>query len=102
MDFFDKLFYAIEPMIYTQFKGINLKSEYFLHGWLMAMFLNVQGLEGIEFILRVWDLFLLHGEPILYCFALVILKSRLNQLNNAPMKTWLDFFYGVKSLKLPE
>lgn len=52
---------------------------------MMAMFYNVQGLEGIELILRIWDAYLLHGEPIIYCIALAILKSKLHKMNNAPM-----------------
>ena len=66
------------------------------------MFVNVQGLEGLEFVLRIWDLYLLHGEPILYCIALAILKSKLHKLNNAPMQTWLDFFSRVKKIKIPQ
>lgn len=85
MDFFDKLFGLAEPLLHGQFQGIDLKNEYFLHGWMMAMFGNVQGLEGIEFVLRIWDLYLLHGEAVIYCVALAILKSKLHKLNNAPM-----------------
>ena len=51
----------------------------------MNMFVNVQGLEGLEFVLRIWDIYLLHGEAILYCVAIAILKSKLHKLNNAPM-----------------
>jgi len=76
MDFFEKLFAKVLPMLYKQFKGINLKTEFFLHGWMLNMFMKVEGLEGIEFTLRIWDLYLLHGESILYCFALVILKTK--------------------------
>jgi len=85
MDFFDKLFGLAEPRLHGQFRGIDLKNEYFLHGWMTAMFGNVQGLEGIEFVLRIWDLYLLHGEAVIYCVALAILKSKLHKLNNAPM-----------------
>ena len=77
MDFFDKLFVKVLPNLHSQFRGINLKNEFFLYEWMLAMFVNVQGLEGVEFVLRIWDLYLLHGEPILYCFALVILKSKI-------------------------
>jgi hypothetical protein len=69
---------------------------------MMAMFYNVQGLEGIEFILRIWDSYLLHGEPIIYCIALAILKSKLHKMNNAPMQTWEDFFSRIKLLKIPQ
>ena len=102
MDFFDKLFGLAEPLLHGQFQGIDLKNEYFLHGWMMAMFGNVQGLEGIEFVLRIWDLYLLHGEAIIYCVALAILKSKLHKLNNAPMQNWQDFFHKIKRLKLPQ
>ena len=85
MDFFDKLFAKVLPVLFQQFKGINLKSEFFLHGWMLTLFLKVQGLEGIEFTLRVWDLYLLHGEPILYCLTLVILKMKSKQISNAPL-----------------
>lgn len=85
MDFFDKLFKKVLPEIHDQFQGISLKNEFFLHGWMMAMFMNVQGLEGIEFVLRIWDLFFIHGEPIIYCVALVILKAKFYKLTNAPM-----------------
>jgi len=51
-----------------------MKHEFILHEWLMTLFLNVQGFEGLEFTLRIWDLYLLHGESILYCIALSILK----------------------------
>lgn len=102
MDFFNKLFAKAAPELFTQFKGINLKTEFFLHGWMLALFHKVQGLDGIEFTLRIWDLYLLLGEPILYCFALVTLKSKLHQLSNAPMRTWLEFFDGIKKLKIPE
>ena len=85
MDFFDKLFEKVLPQLHKQFKGINIKNEFFLHGWMMAIFNNIQGLEGIEFSLRIWDMYLLHGEPILYCVALVILSVKLHKLNNAPM-----------------
>mmetsp|Transcript_3451 Transcript_3451/g.5867 ORF Transcript_3451/g.5867 Transcript_3451/m.5867 type:complete len:81 (+) Transcript_3451:852-1094(+) len=76
-------------------------SKFFLHGWMLDMFLNVQGLDGLEFVLRIWDLYLLHGEPILYCLALAILKSKFTKLNNAPMQAWLDFFKDIKKLKVP-
>lgn len=102
MDFFDKLFATVLPQLHSQFKGINLKNEFFLHGWIIAMFSNVQGLEGIEFVLRIWDLYLLHGESILYCIALVILKSQIHKLHNAPMKNWLDFFSKIKKLEMPK
>jgi hypothetical protein len=69
---------------------------------MMTMFCNVQGLEGIEFVLRIWDLYLLHGEAIIYCVALAILKSKLHKLNNAPMQNWQDFFHKIKKLKLPQ
>ena len=67
----------------------------------MAIFNNIQGLEGIEFSLRIWDMYLLHGEPILYCVALVILRVKLYKLNNAPMQSWLDFFSRIKKIKIP-
>jgi len=101
MDFFDKLFLRVLPRLHNQFQGINLKSEFFLHGWMINMFVNVQGLEGLEFVLRIWDLYLLHGEPIIYCIAISILKSKLYKLNAAPMQTWLDFFSKIKKLKIP-
>lgn len=102
MDFFDKLFGYVLPQLRDQFQGINMKTEYFLHGWMMAMFCNVQGLEGIEFIFRIWDLYLLHGEPIIYCVTLAILGSKLHKLNNAPMQNWHDFFYRIKKIKIPQ
>lgn len=101
MDFFNKLFQRVLPRLHQEFLGINLKDEFFIYGWLMAMFHNVQGLEGIEFVLRIWDLYLLHGEPILYCFALVILKGKEKSFQNAPMERWLDFFSGLKKLRVP-
>ena len=66
------------------------------------MFSNVQGLEGLEFVLRIWDIYLLHGESVLYCFAIVILKSKLQSLTNAPMTDWLDAFSDIKKLKIPK
>lgn len=66
------------------------------------MFQNVQGLEGIEFVLRIWDLYLLHGEPILYCVALVILKNKFYKLNSAPMQSWLEYFTQIKKIKTPQ
>lgn len=101
MDFFDTLFKLVLPQIHAQFLGVNLKSEYYLHGWMMAMFVNVQGLEGIEFVLRIWDAFLLHGESILYCLVLAILQRKFRDLNNAPMQNWLDFFSNIKKIQVP-
>ena len=46
-------------------------------------------------------MYLLHGEPILYCVALVILRVKLYKLNNAPMQSWLDFFSRIKKIKIP-
>ena len=102
MDFFGKLFALVLPELHRQFQGINLESEFFLHGWMMALFCNVQGLDGVEFVFRIWDLYLLHGEPIIYCVTLAILKSKLYKLNDAPMQYWLDFFQKIKKLKLPQ
>jgi len=58
-------------------------------------------LEGLEFVLRIWDTYLLHGESILYCFALVILRYKLNQYNTAPLQQWLNLFSDIKKLNLP-
>ena len=52
-------------------------------------------------VLRIWDLYLLYGEPILYCIALVILKRKYVSLCDAPMQTWLDFFSQIKKIKVP-
>ena len=66
------------------------------------MFAKVQGLEGLELVLRIWDIYLLYGESVLYCFAIVILKSKLQTLTNAPMTDWLDAFDDMKKLKIPK
>ena len=102
MDFFNKLFAKVLPKLQIEFKGINLKNEFFLYDWMITMFTKVQGLEGIELVLRIWDIYLLHGEPILYCFALVILKLKHRSLNNAPMNYWLDYFTDMKNLDFPQ
>ena len=39
------------------------------------MFMDIQGQEGLELVLRIWDLTLVHGEAFLYCMALAVLQK---------------------------
>ena len=102
MDFFDKLLEQNLPELHRQFRAVNLKHEFYLMRWLSTLFLNVQGLEGLEFCLRIWDQYLLHGEPFLYCVAIAIMKYKQHKLANQPMETCLAFFQRIKSLKIPQ
>lgn len=66
------------------------------------LFCNVQGLDGLELVLRIWDIYLLKGEAILYCVALAIIRQKALKLSNAPMYEWLEHFRSLKKLRIPE
>ena len=102
LDFYDKLLQRVLPRLHQQFTAINLRPGFYLIGWMGTLFLKVQGLEGLELCMRIWDNYLLYGEPFLYCIAIAIIKSRQHKLQNQAAGTCLAYFTKIKNLKVPQ
>jgi cytohesin/brefeldin A-inhibited guanine nucleotide-exchange protein len=59
------------PMIKSHFKGLRLETRMFLVGWFLSLFCSC--FEG-EFLLRVWDNFVLEGEIYLFKVGIALIK----------------------------
>ena len=63
LDFFDLLFERTLPSLALHFKAINFPSQLYLYDWLQTLFCVIL---PHEIVCRVWDIYFLKGEPILY------------------------------------
>lgn len=59
------------PKLYMHFKNLSLTPEHYLSDWLMTLFASIIPLEVSS---RLWDIFLLEGDIILFKAGLAVLK----------------------------
>jgi len=72
------------PKVYDLFKRFNLHPSMYASQWFITIFaVNLK----FDILVRIFDVFLLEGEKILYRFALAILK-----INEGELKKCLLFF----------
>ena len=60
------------PLVYQQFKALDLSTELFLLHWYLSLFSDC--IDDIECVSRIWDNFLLEGEVFAYKTGLAIIK----------------------------
>ncbi|KAG2205705.1 hypothetical protein INT47_008062 [Mucor saturninus] len=68
---FNVIFAENLPKLYLHFKNLTLTPENYLPDWFMTVFASVIPLELSS---RLWDIYLLHGDIILFRTGLVVLK----------------------------
>lgn len=61
------------PGVLDHFKGLKLETRMYLVSWFLSIFTDCFG-ENLEFLLRVWDNFLLDGELYLFKVGITIVK----------------------------
>ena len=59
-------------VLYNHFKGLDLSPEIFLLNWFLTLFSSYFG--DMNFIMRIWDNYLLEGEIFAIKTSLAILK----------------------------
>ncbi|CAO3699385.1 unnamed protein product [Rhizopus stolonifer] len=68
---FNVIFAENFPKLYLHFKNLTLTPENYLPDWFMTIFASIVPLELSS---RLWDIYLLHGDIILFRTGLVVLK----------------------------
>ncbi|CEP15882.1 hypothetical protein [Parasitella parasitica] len=68
---FNVIFAENLPKLYLHFKNLTLTPENYLPDWFMTIFASIIPLELSS---RLWDIYLLHGDIILFRTGLVVLK----------------------------
>ncbi|KAI8083051.1 rab-GTPase-TBC domain-containing protein, partial [Halteromyces radiatus] len=68
---FNVVFAEHMPKLYLHFKNLSLTPDNYLPDWLMTVFTSVTPL-GLSS--RLWDIFLLEGDVILFKTGLVVLR----------------------------
>ncbi|KAG1146843.1 hypothetical protein G6F37_007826 [Rhizopus arrhizus] len=68
---FNVIFAENFPKLYLHFKNLTLTPENYLPDWFMTIFASIIPLELSS---RLWDIYLLHGDIILFRTGLVVLK----------------------------
>jgi cytohesin/brefeldin A-inhibited guanine nucleotide-exchange protein len=68
---FEHLMEVNTPTVKSHFKGLRLETRMFLVGWFLTLFGNC--FEG-EFLLRIWDNFVLEGELYLFRVGIALIK----------------------------
>ena len=90
--FFDSLLKSKIPKVSTHFKNLDISSELFLVSWFENIFSVTLDYYTLR---RVFDLYLLHGEHILFEVALTIIKIQEDELLNFTIS---DVFRVLKKL----
>ncbi|KAI8641769.1 rab-GTPase-TBC domain-containing protein [Parasitella parasitica] len=68
---FNVIFAENLPKLYLHFKNLTLTPENYLPDWFMTIFASIIPLELSS---RLWDIYLLHGDIILFRTGLAVLK----------------------------
>jgi hypothetical protein len=68
---FNVIFAENLPKLYLHFKNLALTPENYLPDWFMTIFASIIPLELSA---RLWDIYLLHGDIILFRTGIVVLK----------------------------
>ncbi|RCH90636.1 hypothetical protein CU097_009554 [Rhizopus azygosporus] len=68
---FNVIFAENFPKLYLHFKNLTLTPENYLPDWFMTIFASIIPLELSS---RLWDIYLMHGDIILFRTGLVVLK----------------------------
>jgi hypothetical protein len=68
---FNVIFAENLPKLYLHFKTLTLTPENYLPDWFMTIFASIIPLELSS---RLWDIYLLHGDIILFRTGVVVLK----------------------------
>ncbi|KAI8340482.1 rab-GTPase-TBC domain-containing protein [Chlamydoabsidia padenii] len=68
---FNVIFAEHMPKLYLHFKNLSLTPDNYLSDWLMTLFSSITPLSVSS---RLWDIFLLEGDVILFKTGLVVLK----------------------------
>ncbi|KAF1802221.1 rab-GTPase-TBC domain-containing protein [Mucor lusitanicus] len=68
---FNVIFAENLPKLYLHFKNLTLTPDNYLPDWFMTVFASIIPLELSS---RLWDIYLLHGDIILFRTGLVVLK----------------------------
>ena len=90
--FFDNLLSSRIPKISLHFKNLDISSELFLVYWFENIFSFTFDYHLLR---RIYDLYLLHGECILFQVALTIIKIQEDELLNFTIS---DIFKNLKKL----
>ena len=77
--FFDYLLKSKIPKIRLHFKNLDISSELFLVSWFENIFSNTLDYHLLR---RIFDLYLLYGESILFQVGLTIIKIQEDELLN--------------------
>ena len=110
-DTFRTLLQDLLPSVHAHFEAIGVELELFIFDWFITLFTRSLPLEIAS---RIWDMYFLEGEIVLFKTSIGILKTiekrLLGQpfdvvaydLTHLPAMDELDFFQNVNSLLLPE
>jgi hypothetical protein len=74
---FDALLQEFLPEVHEHFARMNINSEMFITDWFVTLYSRNLPLESAA---RVWDLYMLHRDVMLFRVALGLLKSLWPQL----------------------
>ena len=92
---FEHLLEKYIPKVWNHFKGVKLETRMYLVSWFLSIFSNCF-YKNEEFMLRIWDNFLLEGEIYLFKVGLAIIKYYEIELKMC------TFHEGLKMLRFPE
>lgn len=108
---FESLFVEYLPAIHGHFQALGVESDLFLFDWFVTLFSRALPLEVAS---RIWDVYFLQGEILLFKAALAVLQTIeaniLGQTINViihllthPLQVdELKFFTNLHSINLPE
>eukprot|EP00301_Raphidiophrys_heterophryoidea_P004036 c11789_g2_i1.p1 GENE.c11789_g2_i1~~c11789_g2_i1.p1 ORF type:complete len:184 (+),score=42.36 c11789_g2_i1:35-553(+) len=81
LEAFDSLLQESLPEIHTHLTRLNIRTEMFLLEWFMTLYSRVL---PVDLAARVWDLYMLYRDPILFRTAFAILKLLWPKIQVAP------------------
>lgn len=84
---FATLFQETAPRLHAHFEAENISHDMFLLEWCLTLFAKRLSLDVVS---RVWDCFLLHGEVVIYRFAVAILTILAPRLHEQPFDVIMD------------
>lgn len=99
------------PAIHTRFEAIGVEPELFIFDWFITLYTRSMSLEIAS---RIWDVYFLQGEIVLFKTALGILRTMEKRiigqsfdsvaydLTHLPVMDEVEFFANVEALMITE
>jgi len=80
LKFYEQIFSSNLPKLYEHFLKIGLMADHYCLNWFLTLYSKSLPLKLCS---KIWDCFMMEGEPIIYCVAVAILHLYEGQLRKS-------------------